>query len=217
MDFRLLADVWQRDGERLGELRHVVYDPAAKHVIALVVQQEGMSGHAVLLPAARITGTEPDGEVTYTDLTPEQFKQLKPYAYGENIAPPPADIDPIDNRSADLDEGIVEIPDVAPVGAAEGITTIAYTPLIEEVRNLPEGVVVIDDSTEVRATDGALGRAKHVLTSDNSMRVSGFIVERGHIFTHELEVPIDWVATISSGVIALTVDSKTVRAASDEG
>jgi uncharacterized protein YrrD len=216
MNFRLLADVLQQDGERLGELRHVIYDPSTGEVVSLVVQQGGMNGRAVVLPATHICGTEPDGEVTYADLTPDQFDQLERYAFGVNVAPPPADIDPIDNQSADLDEGIVEIPDVAPVGAAEGITSIAYTPLIDEARNVPAGDVVIDDGTEVQASDRSIGRVKHVLTSGDTFRVSGFVVEKGHIFTHDREVPMSWIASVSGDVIALNVDAATVEGAAGE-
>jgi hypothetical protein len=37
-------------------------------------------------------------------------------------------------------------------------------------------------------------------------------VERGHIFTHDQEVPTDWVTAVTGDVIALNVDKSTVEA-----
>lgn len=207
MDFHLLSDVRQRDGGKLGELRHVVYDPEMRRVVSLVVQQTGLDGASLIVPIEPVVESDDDG--VYLTLTVEQFDALEPYAYGRNIAPPPADVaDEI--SSSDYEQEPADVPDVPPIGAASGITTIAFTPIVEVLRNIPDGAITIDDQSIVSATDGDIGRVEHVLMEDETKKIRGFIVETGSVVTHSWEIPMAWVRSIQPGAVLLNVDLNTV-------
>lgn len=209
MDFHLLSYVRQQDdGSQLGELRRVIYDPERRQLVSLIVQESDLAGHAVVVPMDVVAAA--DDDAVYVSLTLDQLRDLEPYAYAVNVAPPPADVDPR-THSADLDEELLDIPDVAPVGAADGITSIAFTPIMEVQRSIPEGAVPIDDATSVFAGDRDLGNVKRISVDDTSSEVSAFMVERGLIFTHAIEVPAEWVAGVETGRIDLNVPISVVE------
>jgi len=213
MDFHLFADVRQSDGGKLGELRHVIYDPQTRQVPSIVVQPTGPQGAAVIVPIGVVDAADDNG--VYLSLSPEAFDALQPYAFGVNVAPPPAEYDP-STHTADLDEEFVDVPNVPPVGAAEGITSIAYTPILEVQRNISADDLVIDDGTVVEALDGEIGRVEHVLVGDDTRQVTGFLVEKGALFPRSAQVPMDWVASIEGDRISLNVDRTAVEAAQHE-
>jgi uncharacterized protein YrrD len=209
MDFHIHSDVRRTDGGKLGELRHVVLDPDVRHVISLVVQETGLDGHAVVVPSDDVDSADEDA--VYLSLSREQLDQLPRYAYGRNVAPPPADLDP-EVASSDQVQEPIDVPDVPPVGAATGITSIAFTPIVEIRRNLPPEAVVIDDHTVVTATDGDIGHVRHVLEDDQTRRVTGFVVQKGLLFSHDVDVPIDWLAGVQGHRLALRIDKRSVEA-----
>lgn len=213
MDFHLHCHVRQRNGLDAGELRHVVCDPETREVISLVVYEGGLDGRAVILPIGAVDSA--DDDAVYTELTGDQFDRLERYAYALNVAPPPADLDP-DTVSSDQLQEPIDVPDVPPVGAATGITSIAFTPILEIWRNVPAGSVILDDMTIVEASDGELGRVRHVLADDETRRVTGLVVEKGFIFTRDVEIPMDWVTNFGTERVALSVSKAEVEAASQE-
>ena len=213
MDFHLRKDVRERNGLDVGYLRHVVCDPETREVISLVVQLRGLEGHVVILPIGAVeTGDE---DAVYTRLTSEQFDQLDTYDYERNVAPPPAEYDE-ETSSSDQVQEPIDVPDVPPVGAAEGITSVAYTPILEIWRNVPDGSLIFDETTVVEAKDGELGHVRHVLADDETRRLSGFIVEKGFLFTRDIEVPMDLVARMRSDRILLRVARAEVDVPDEE-
>jgi len=209
MDFHIHSNVRGPDGDKLGELRHAVLDPDVRHVISLVVQETGLDGHAIVVPSDDVSSA--DDDAVYLTLSREQLDQLPRYAYGRNVAPPPADVDP-ETTSSDQVQEPIDVPDVPPIGAAAGISSIAFTPIMEIRRNLPADAVVIDDHTVVAATDGEIGHVRHVLEDDETRRVTGFVVQKGFVFSHDVEVPIDWLAGVQGHRLVLRVDKRSVEA-----
>lgn len=209
MEFHLLSDVRQQDsGDILGELRHLVYDPVQRRVQALVVQEARMGGHAVAVPWSAVAVA--DDDAVYLSLSSEEFDQLEPYAVGINVAPPPADLDP-STPSADFEQEPIDVPDVAPVGAAEGITSIAFTPIIQEFARVPEGSVVLDDGTAVWTTDGEIGMVERIETGDDGT-VGALALEEHGLLATNITIPWDWVAEVEPGRINLSVDRQAVEA-----
>jgi uncharacterized protein YrrD len=209
MDFHFLADVRQVDGGTVGELRHIVVDSETREVRSLVAQQTGLDGHAVVVPIGTVDSA--DDDATYLHLTERQFRSLESFAYARNIAPPPAEVDP-ETWSSDIDEdvpGLPDVPDVPPVGAAAGISTIAFMPILEVTENVPEGSVVLSDTTMVQALDGQLGTLTHVHADDETRRVTAFDVQTRGVFVREVQVPADAVASLDPE--SLTVELTLAR------
>jgi hypothetical protein len=200
------ADVIPTDGGTAGELLRAVYDPATWEVVALVVQHAGfgsLSEVDMLVPIGLVSGTE-FGIVDLT-VTQEQFDQLEPFADARNVAPPP-DRD----HSADLDEELMDVPDVPPVGAATGVESIAFTPIIEESTHVPAYEGIVDGRSIVWATDGEAGRLVAISIDGETRRLRTILVRRGSVFTKDAPVPIEWVADVNPETIVLNVNMGAV-------
>jgi uncharacterized protein YrrD len=206
MDFDFGADVRRPDGEKLGELRHVVYDPDTTQIVYLVVEHSGFEGREVLVPIGAVEGA--DDDAVTLELSRQQFDSLRDFVTDRNVAPPP---DAANITEDEITEP-VNVPDVPPVGAATGVESIAFTPIVQEIRHIPGRDEVIDGNSVVWATDGEVGKVRVVEMNDQTERITGFVVEKGLIFHHDLFVPIDWVENIRPEVIVLNVDQARVKA-----
>ena len=200
MEFHFGARVRRKNGEHLGELTRVVYDPESLSVEFVVIQSVRLGERELSVPTTAIDDT--DAEHLNINLTHEEFESLDVYSSSHNVAPPP------DRDYADVDEVDELAPgtEVPPVGAATGIESIAFIPIVEEDIYIPTGDGVIDRTTEVWATDGLVGTVRSVVTDDLDQRVRELVVRHGTVFSHEVTVPADVISSTRSGNIVLTVE-----------
>ena len=147
-----------------------------------------------------------DDEIVQLALSEDEFEDLDVYSLSHNVAPPP------DRDFADVDEEDELAPgsESPPVGAATGIESIAFVPIVEEDLYIPGGDGVFDRSTEVWATDGLVGHVRAVNMEDETGRISGVVVRHGTIFTHEIAVPVEYVETMRTDTVVLNVDRAAV-------
>lgn len=209
MQLHLGADVRGREDEKLGELRRVLYDPATGEVTSLVVQHSGFDERRMLVPIGAIDTADHGGVVLA--LSRDQFEGLEEAGERYNVAPPPT----ADNLEVAENLAPEEVPDVPPVGAATGVESIAFTPVVEETSFAPEGIEGVDGDTVIQALDGELGRVADILVDDQTRRIQGFAVEKGLIFKSEVEVPGDVVSEIRPGTIVLNVERDALEGAGD--
>ena len=201
MQFQFGAEVRQRDGGKIGDLTRLVFDPGTRQIVSLVVER-GFEAEEVVVPIGTVQSA--DDEAVQLELTEDQFAEMEPFEVTRNVAPPP-DTEP------DEEEALPDVPDVPAIGAATGIESIAYTPILEEEMYVPTGNQVIDSHTSVWATDGQLGNLKEVRVSDETERIASLIVERGFVFKHDYDLPMDLVAGVRSENIVLTVPRSAVE------
>lgn len=204
MDFHFGAQVQRNDGDRLGELTRVVYDPQSRAIVLLVAQSGHMGEREVKIPLQTVEMTD-DGTVQIT-LTEDEFETLEAYSFSHNTAPPP------DRDFADIDQEDEVAPGtkVPPVGAATGIESIAFIPIVEEDVHIPTGDGVIDRSTQVWATDGLIGHVQAVIADDTTWCMREVIVGHGTIFTHQITVPAEYIEALRTDTIVLNVERLVV-------
>jgi uncharacterized protein YrrD len=208
MDLYFGVTVEQRDGDTLGHLQRVVCDVDTREVRALVVQGSRWDEGAVLLPVEAIDSS--DDDAVMVALSEEQYVQLSTFEDVENVAPPPS----ADN-AADLEEEPIDLPDVPPVGAATGIETIAFTPVIEEIPRIRATEEVLGPGTVIYATDGDLGHLRAVTIDDETRRLTSLLGERGAVFPHDFEISMEWVKSIRPDAVILSVNKSEVQAAAN--
>jgi uncharacterized protein YrrD len=204
MEFHFGSQVQRNDGERLGELTRVVYEGDNRTIDFLVAQSVHMGERELKIPLETIQTT--DDETVQVDLTGDEFEALEEYSSSHNVAPPP------DRDFADIDgeDELAPGSETPPVGAATGIESIAFTPIVEESVYIPSGDGVIDRSTEVWATDGLVGNVRGVTIDDTSRRMRELLVKHGTIFTHESVVPAQYIESMRTDAIVLTVERAAV-------
>jgi sporulation protein YlmC with PRC-barrel domain len=85
MEFHLGAQVRNPDGDVLGTLQRVVYQPESSQVVSLVVLHTGWSEREVFVPIGRVNGA--DDEAVEIGLSSEQYDDLDIYSETRNVAP----------------------------------------------------------------------------------------------------------------------------------
>jgi sporulation protein YlmC with PRC-barrel domain len=206
MDLHFGCDVRGRDGTTLGTLQGAIHDPTTDQVVSLLVQHDAPDARTVSTPVGSITAA--DGTVVELEFDGEQFSELPDYAVDEhNIAPPPV----ADNLEGQDELEPDDVPDVPAVGAATGIESIAFTPVIEEDVDLPAGDQVLSRETVVQALDGEIGNLSDLVLDDQTRRIQEFVIRRGVIFANDVTVPRDWAVTVGTETITLSVDQERVR------
>jgi len=206
MDFRFGADVSRRNGDSVGSLHGLVYDPEAEQIVGLVIGEGVLAQHNVL--AAIGTVATADNDQIYVDLTAEQVENLPDFEDERNIAPPP---EPSPDTGDEITDPF-DVPDVPPVGAATGVESIAFTPIIQETFHVPGRDVILDGTTEVWASDDQIGNLVSVRVSDQTKRPVSVVAGEGLIFRHDVAIPASQIAQLEPGRVVLSVDRQTVEA-----
>lgn len=200
MDLYVGADIRQRDGGKLAELRGVIFEPETLQVVQLVARHADLDEREVLVPIGAIDWVDEDD--IGLELTAEQFDTLQDYEAVRNVAPPPA----VENVTSDLIKDPVDVPDAAPVGAATGVESIAFTPILQEVPHVRPGDELIDGGTAVWASDGEVGKVSRIVVNDQTNEIVGFVVREGTFFTHQVDVPLDVVTHIGTEEVSVRVE-----------
>lgn len=204
MEFQLGAQVRTGDDDHLGELTRVVYNPDSLGIDRLVVQSVRIGEREVQVPLESVASTD-DG-VLKLSLSEDEFEALDDFSYSRNVAPPPdrdfAQIDPEDELAPGSE--------VPPIGAATGIESIAYIPIIEEEIFVPTGDGVVDRATEVWATDGLLGHVRAVISEQGTGQIQELIVRHGTVFTQEMNVPVRYIEAMRLDTVVLNVEQSAV-------
>ncbi|HZU13510.1 MAG TPA: PRC-barrel domain-containing protein [Chloroflexota bacterium] len=208
MEFSLGSDVRGRDGTTLGSLQGVVYDPGTGQIVSLVVRH-GFEGRTAVLPIGSVASA--DGNGVETELDQEQLAAMPDYADDVNIAPPPT----ADNLEGREEIAPDNVPDVPPVGAATGVSSIAFIPIIREVTHVPEGDDVLGRRTAVYATDGEIGHVSSILVDDQTMRPTSLLISEGLLFPRTVAAPMTAVQAIEPDHVVLNVPKEHLTSPDD--
>ena len=194
-----------RDGYR-GEVRAAVIDPVAATVTHVVVEPEGRSGLARLVPLTLLeTDAETDAGAASGQLrlrcTQAEFMNLGPaeetlaeFAVGQTV---PVQLLPPGWR-----------------GTGEPVARggdIARIPERETVDVIPPGEVEEHHGDHVHATDGDIGQLRAFRLDPSSGRVTHVLLGEGHLWGRkEVAIPFDQITGFDHG-ITLSLTRKQVQ------
>ena len=193
------------DGYR-GEVRAAVIDPVAAVVTHLVVEPEGRSGLARLVPLGLVeTETETDAgaasgqlrlrcnQTEFMNLDPAE-ETLAEFAVGQTV---PVQLLPAGWRGTG-----------EPVAQGGDIPRI---PERETVDVTPAGEVEEHGGDHVHATDGDIGRLRGFRLDPASGRVTHVLLGEGHLWGRkEVAIPFDQITGFDQG-IRLSLTKKQVQ------
>jgi hypothetical protein len=186
------------DGYR-GWVRAVVIDPVAATVSHVVVEPEGRSGLARLVPLERV---DPDPD---PDAGPGQLRLRCTEAEFMTL-------DPAEETLAEFAVGQTVPVQLLPAGwrgtgepVAEG-GDILRIPERETVDVIPSGEVEEHRGDHVHATDGDIGQLRGFRLDPGSGRVTHVLLGEGHLWGRkEVAIPFDKIAGFEHGIsVSLT-------------
>jgi uncharacterized protein YrrD len=185
-------------GEHVGTIKCVILDPTSFDVHQIVVARGGLlAAREVLVPVERIY--EGKDEAVTLDMDRAQLEALPAFEEGAfvpinhikgNISGPSpfASIGPSMWPYYLVPQ--VPAPEAAPATAAD---------------KAPEGAApqAIKAGMEVYAGEHKVGEISKVIMDSSDKAVTGFVIARGWLFTHNFEVPTNWVVSITGERILL--------------
>jgi len=202
MQLQFDTDVLERSGEKVGSLEHIVLNPETLQIVYVSVQPSEMELDELLVPVGAIDSAD-DMEVQLA-IDEDEFDSLKPFSTYYNIAPPP------DTEETE-EPGLPLVPAEPAIGAATGIESIAFTPILREQTVIPGQDVTIDRDTVAYAPDGEVGKVHRIDVSDETKRIVALVVKGGRLHEVDLDVPVEVVGEFTSDTVTLKVAQKDLR------
>ena len=85
-------------------------------------------------------------------------------------------------------------------------------PMPLEHRNIPAGEVVIRRGSQVRATDGNVGRVDEFLVDAANDCITHLVMREGHLWgTKEITIPVTEIESIEDEAVLLKIDKEAVE------
>lgn len=208
MDIQLEAPVVSREGADLGKISRVVFNPETGETDSLVIHKGAILGRDVAVPVDSVRVAAPTR--VELDMTEEEFRARPDFVQANYAWPPESWVAPYGWPA-----GAVLWP--APIGAGYPFGYPASANAIpdearERAAQEDAQEAVVGQGAEVLAASGEkVGSIQNVMVDPATNKPSRVIVKRGFLFTEDVELPGDWVASYDDNTITLNVDKATVE------
>jgi uncharacterized protein YrrD len=213
LELRLGAQVQSKEGKKLGAIQRWIVHPDTSQVDGFLLGK-GHFSTLKIVSLGQVESADAEGVVLKLDV--HQAERLPAFIHeqmlrspgaltyqgrwgvqgdfagsGEHwvMRPPGGDLSTIDSNSYFSP---------APIGMIEA----------QNLDDLPADSVLLTKGTEVAGSDGhKLGHVDDIFVDDQG-RIVGFFVKAGHVFTHDVRIPMSSVAGISHAHVRLNVTAE---------
>lgn len=196
------------DGHGMGEVKHLVVDPAKRELAAFIVDK-GLFDRGRVCDLDYVNNV--DGDQVLLTLTREQAENLPEWAEQEFIQ----------FNSSSSNPGSGTWYHMGPSGAgvpSTGASSFFQPAIVGDVATaivspIDESDVVVGKGTDVFSIDGyKLGQVDEIEFDENG-KITGFSFEKGHIFNKkEFSVSIDDIDGLTSEYVRLKVTKDSLAA-----
>lgn len=185
------------DGEQVGTINKVIFDPETNTVHEIVVETPDLVGRLVLVPVSMLR--EDPGDVLTVVADRDAVDALPDYEVA---------------RYNDQPEGWEVSENYVPGGdMLAGALQYPVVPVMEE-SNAPEGSVELSQGTEVQCLDGRFGVVDQVLI-DETNQITGLVVRPDDEAVPPLLVPLDLITSSDSLMVQLNCSIADLTAQSE--
>jgi len=217
MDLGLGKRVNSSDGQHVGHVDGFVVNYSTRDIESFVVRSGVFLEHDRFVSLDLIDQIGPDGIVTLKISAPE-VKKLPEFTERNFVAPTPEDLESMPQAWSSTGPGALPVY----FGTASDALGFRSSGMSKEAAqrdaaryetesNLPSQDIVIDRGTDVITSDGKkLGTVDDVITGADG-RVSGYIVQAGFLFHHDVAIQAEMIETIGEGHVRLRVTAEELR------
>jgi uncharacterized protein YrrD len=211
MELQLETPVFSADGTDMGKVHRVIFDPQKAEVRSIVVKKGVFFARDVAIPIEDVrAATTSRVELSLTHEQADKFPEfveadytwpdanwMAPYGWGMgDVMWPMGVAGGYDGYPLDPGARTAEMPDEASRRLQK-----------QDLEN-----AVVGEGSEVMAKGGEkLGEVHNMVIDPTSHKPSSVVIRSGFIFTEDVEVPGDWVASYDDRVVTLNVDKPTVE------
>ncbi len=209
------------DGKDVGAIKYLIVDPMSRHVQSVVIEQ-GMlfkDDHEVPLEAIQ---EAPEGGLMLT-YTADNLHELPHFDMSRYTEPDNAVLAEYNLPGAGVlwpnttpFPGTVAGPGVYPIIAAPQDVVTNYAEGAD--RRNGNGVdhqehnVVVSEGSDVVTMDGdKVGEVHHISFDAVSGRPIQLIVKKGFLFTQDIEIPVEEIASVERGIVMLRMSAEDFK------
>lgn len=184
-------------GERVGTIKRLILDPTSFDLRQIVVARGGrLTAREILVPVQRIYEAKED--VLTLDMSPTDLDALPNFQ--ETMYVPLNRVD----RDASAPSPLSQIePALASFYYIPQVPLPEAAPPVATEKSLEPNTREVRAGMDVYAGEHKVGKISKVIVDSSDKRTTSFVVERGWLFTHDVEIPADWVSSIQSDRILL--------------
>jgi uncharacterized protein YrrD len=202
MKISIGADVAAR-GARVGKVRRVILDPETFDIQRIIIERLAGAGEA-LIPADKIY--EATEELVTIDLSADEIYALPAFEDEGYIPLAQLERDPSALPFSPIEPALIPFSFVPSATAPENVSP----PLSPEPATDPRSRAV-RAGMEVYAGNHKVGEIREVIFDGSDKRLVSFVIERGWFFSHDVEIPADFVSVIEDDRIVLNRSKQQIE------
>ena len=209
MEIQLDAPVASREGADLGKIDKVIFDPQTGETKSIVVRKGMILARDVAIPTEHVrvaaaTRVELDMGKDEVDALPDFVEADYSWPTQNWVAPYGWPVGGVMWPMAYVG--------AEPIGFMPSIPARVLEEAAELERQEAMENAVAGHGADVLAMDGEkVGSVHNVMVDPATHKPSRLIVKRGVLFTEDVELPGDWVASLAADKVVLNVDKVTVE------
>lgn len=217
MDIHLEKPVLGNDGEQIGTVDRLIIDRETHKVREFMVKEGTILTTDRIVDVDLVQNIDDDGTV-HLSMPASEADSLPPFVETQYTEPTDQEMDTMPPVWAAGGAGGGPL-FWAPAGPGRadpaGGSMFEPAPLdhspAEPERPVDQQSVVIDEGTNVVASDGEAVGTVEEIRYDDAGEISGFRVTSGMLFTKKIDVPIRWVDDIRPDAVQLNMDAQKVE------
>ena len=201
------TDIFNAEGDKVGELEHVVINPETKQVTHLVVRKGYLLSQDKVVPISLVMYANEE-KIKLYDFE-GNFDDLDNYIELHYVKSKPED-------SVEAYEENLPLLYYPPTG----VRGMGFVPIVRNpdgmekkaVKNTPPSTKSIKEGSRVFGMEGEhVGDVEEVIIEPTSDRITHFVISKGIVFKDEKLIPATWVHGFDDDRLKLVVDSNIVK------
>ena len=213
MQFKENAEVVKSDGQKVGKMDRVVFDPNSNELTHLIVQKGFLFTEDKVVPLDCVeSATEERVVLKEEQLDLDDFPNFEETHYV-----PVEEADELEEREYDSLDKLAWYYPVP--GAAwwrqrslanPGISKPPYVRKTEV--NIPEGTVALEEGAKVVSSEGEhVGNIERVYADEEEQRVTHLLISKGLISKSRKLIPSMWVDSVRENEVRLSIGERFVE------
>jgi uncharacterized protein YrrD len=209
MELQLESPVVSADGVDLGKIHRIIFDPQSAEVKSIVLKKGAFFARDVAIPIEDVHAAT--AERVELSLSGQEVDSVPDFIEGDYTWPHDTWISPYGWASG----GVMWPMAYAGFDGYPGYAGIAAQlpdSAIEQEKQRDAENAIVGQGSEVLAKGGEkVGEVHNLVIDPVSHKPSSVVVRSGFVFTEDVEIPGDWIASYDDYKVTLNVDKPTVE------
>jgi uncharacterized protein YrrD len=209
MELQLESPVVSADGVDLGKIHRIIFDPRSAEVKSIVLKKGVFFARDVAIPIENVRAST--AEHVELSLSGEEVDKVPDFIEADYTWPHESWVSPYGWANG----GVMWPMAYAGFDGYPGYAGIeAQLPdsVVEREKQQDLENAIVGQGSEVFARDGEkVGEVHNMAIDPVTHKPSGVVVRSGFVFTEDVEIPGDWIASYDDYKVTLNVDKPTVE------